>query len=75
VLWEAYFNIVGFGAKPGVPANVHFVDSVNEEDPVSTDNISMDYYLERAKRIFAKICPDEEFMETVPHPEDIIYVC
>lgn len=35
----------------------------------------MDQYLVQAREIFTKICPDEEFMAVVPHPEDIIYVC
>lgn len=35
----------------------------------------MDQYLVQAKDIFSKICPEEEFMALVPHPEDIIYVC
>jgi len=33
----------------------------------------MDYYLAKANAIFSKICPEEQFMDLVPHPEDIIY--
>jgi hypothetical protein len=74
ILWEAYFNIVSYQRNENTPNNIHFVDAIENEKQRIPDNISMSYYLERAKEIFEKICPNEEFMETVPHPEDIIYV-
>lgn len=33
-----------------------------------------DSLLSQARKIFKKICPDEEFLPKPPHPDDIIFV-
>lgn len=67
VLWSLYFNqfIPDSSCVVDLPSNVH---------ALSLPGLSLGFgeALQQAKEVFEKICPDEEFLQPVPNPEDII---
>ena len=67
VYWVAYYNqIVSESFTEELPQHLH----VGSPPDVS---IGFKNCVEKAKEIFEKICPDEEFMLKVPNNEDIIW--
>ena len=65
--WVAYYNqIVSESFTQELPQHLH----VGSPPDVS---IGFKNCVEKAKEIFEKICPDEEFMLKVPNNEDIIW--
>ncbi|XP_025085807.1 rab proteins geranylgeranyltransferase component A 2-like isoform X2 [Pomacea canaliculata] len=70
VLWSLFFKQVDLSnitATEKVPENLFIVCGPGAE-------IDPDKHVAEARKIFKKICPDEEFLPKPPHPDDIIFV-
>ncbi|KAL9971645.1 hypothetical protein ACROYT_G017841 [Oculina patagonica] len=67
VLWSLYFNqaIPDSSCVGDLPSNVHVMS-------LPGTSIGFGEALQQAREVFEKICPDEEFLQPVPNPEDII---
>ncbi|PFX22300.1 Rab proteins geranylgeranyltransferase component A 1 [Stylophora pistillata] len=67
VLWSLYFNqlISDSSCVGDLPGNVHVL-------LLPGMSLGFGEALQQAKEVFEKICPDEEFLQPVPNPEDII---
>jgi hypothetical protein len=50
-----------------IPKNIHVCSDV-------TSDIDAALHVAEAKAIFAKICPNEEFLPKAPEPDEIIWV-
>ncbi|KAJ7383782.1 hypothetical protein OS493_026316 [Desmophyllum pertusum] len=67
VLWSLYFNqaIPDSSCVSDLPSNVHVM-------LLPGMPLGFGEALQQAKEVFEKICPDEEFLQPIPNPEDII---
>ncbi len=69
LLWSAYFNQeIRSVADSDKPVNMHIIADPDFE-------LDFEQSLKQVEALFKAICPGEEFIPTVPHPEDIIWVC
>jgi RAB protein geranylgeranyltransferase component A len=67
LLWSAYFNQeIRSVSEADKPSNMHIVSDPDFE-------LDFEQALKQVETIFKQIYPDEEFIPTVPHPEDIIW--
>jgi len=63
-----YFNQeIRSVAESDKPVNMHIINDPDFE-------LDFEQSLKQVETIFKAIYPDEEFIPTVPHPEDIIWV-
>jgi len=67
VLYCSYFNLpMRVVNKTALPSRI-----VVTSDP--DNQVDCDSCVQEAQRIFASICPGEEFLPQVPNPEDILW--
>eukprot|EP00029_Vermamoeba_vermiformis_P006908 TRINITY_DN2838_c0_g1_i1.p1 TRINITY_DN2838_c0_g1~~TRINITY_DN2838_c0_g1_i1.p1 ORF type:complete len:539 (+),score=162.50 TRINITY_DN2838_c0_g1_i1:52-1617(+) len=67
LLWSAYFNQeIRSVAATDTPVNMHIITDPDFE-------LDFEQSLQQVEALFKTICPGEEFIPTVPHPEDIIW--
>ncbi|XP_064608436.1 rab proteins geranylgeranyltransferase component A 2-like [Liolophura sinensis] len=67
ILWYMYFRQSNTqGVETQTPDHVVTIPGPGSE-------LDMDHVVKQAKDIFARLCPDEEFLPKAPNPEDIIF--
>lgn len=67
ILWAAYFNMLDGGVvRDALPSNVHVTSGPGAQ-------LGFDEAMEKARRIFQKICPEEEFLPRAPDHEEIVF--